>query len=237
MIWFTCKCGKTHGRPETAIGATIFCECGAGVVVPWESTAAEPPAQAVPEIAPALKLEPINLEPLPAQSSPPRPGPSPPARGRRRARQVRRDPNYCFNHERLAKQGACDDCGESFCASCLVTFDEAALCAPCKNYRVKNLQRPVPASNLSWASVLVALFTAALILSLLPAGRLGVPWWSIVALATQMLAATLAVLALRQKGKDAEIAGTPLALTGLLGAVVTTVLIILRTVYTPHPWA
>ena len=61
MIWFSCKqCGKTHGRPETAAGATIFCDCGTGLVVPWESTAAEPAA--VPaELAPP-PLEPVPFE-------------------------------------------------------------------------------------------------------------------------------------------------------------------------------
>ena len=43
MIWFTCKqCGKTHGRPENSVGSLVFCECGAGNTVPWESTVAEP---------------------------------------------------------------------------------------------------------------------------------------------------------------------------------------------------
>ena len=43
MIWFTCKkCGKTHNRPDTAAGTMIFCACGNGNTVPWESTASEP---------------------------------------------------------------------------------------------------------------------------------------------------------------------------------------------------
>src|SRR5262249_16114600 len=43
MIWFSCKqCGKVHGRAENSAGTLVFCDCGQGNTVPWESTAAEP---------------------------------------------------------------------------------------------------------------------------------------------------------------------------------------------------
>ncbi len=196
MIWFSCReCGKTHGRPETAIGATIFCDCGTGLIVPWESTAAEPPQAAAPENSPALKLEPVTFEAAPPGPAPPSPGrptsgpptsgpPShgpPPLRGRKRARVNRRDPAFCFNHEQGPREASCGDCGESFCGACLVAFDGADLCGPCKNYRVKNLQRAIPASNLSIVSLLVALLSGPITIGLLPTGRVGFPWWTLIA--------------------------------------------------------
>ena len=43
MIWFSCnKCGKALGRPESSAGAFIFCDCGQGLTVPWDSTIAPP---------------------------------------------------------------------------------------------------------------------------------------------------------------------------------------------------
>jgi hypothetical protein len=234
MIWFSCKlCGKTHGRPESAVGATIFCECGTGLLVPWESTAAEPPAAPpAPEAPPALKLEPVQFDPVPSK-----PG-TPPLRSRKRGRVGRRDPLFCFNHEEVAKQTTCADCGESFCADCLVTFAGDPLCGPCKNYRVKNLQRTVPPSNLSIVSLLTALLTGLVsVLALaLGGGHSGFPWWSLVALLPQGLAAGLALMALREAERDPKVGGRSLALTGLLSAAVTCVLIVLLTMYSPHLW-
>src|SRR4051812_28695655 len=103
MIWFACKqCGKVHGRPEASAGATVFCDCGQGNLVPWESTAAEPESAPVAD-APALPaLQPLTFEAPPRPSDPgdePRP---------RRARE-RRDPEFCFNHQRVPKVGTCAD--------------------------------------------------------------------------------------------------------------------------------
>ncbi len=70
MIWFNCsKCGKTHGRPENSIGSVVFCECGQGNRVPWESTAPEPPPQPVPAALPGLPASP-TLAPLTFDSPP-----------------------------------------------------------------------------------------------------------------------------------------------------------------------
>jgi hypothetical protein len=55
MIWFTCKkCSKKHGRPDNLVGTMIFCDCGQGNTVPWQSTTApdetppEPPRRPAP---------------------------------------------------------------------------------------------------------------------------------------------------------------------------------------------
>ena len=46
MIFFACKqCGKRFERPNQAAGTLLFCPCGAGTHVPWESTL---PAEEVP---------------------------------------------------------------------------------------------------------------------------------------------------------------------------------------------
>ena len=79
MIWFACKqCGKTHGRPDSAIGATIFCDCGCGLLVPWESTAAEPSTPVIVADMPlAFKLEPVTFDPVASKSELPTPVPPP----------------------------------------------------------------------------------------------------------------------------------------------------------------
>jgi hypothetical protein len=245
MIWFSCKqCGKTHSRPEATAGATIFCECGLGLIVPWESTAAAPPvsppdssalAEAVPDVPPALAPEPVAFGAPQRLETPVGLGPKPP-RVRKRPRAGRRDPQFCFNHEEISKQSACGDCGESFCGACLVSFEGALLCGPCKNYRVKNLQRAVPASNLSILSVLIAFLTAAVALWVLPAGHAGFSRWSLVALLPQGLAAALAILALRQAARDPQTGGVPLALTGLFSSCVTGILILILTMYAAPLW-
>ena len=231
MIWFSCQqCGKTHSRPESASGATIFCECGTGTIVPWESSAAEPSVPPpLPDVPAALKLEPVTFDAVPSK-------PGPPSRARKRARLRRRDPLFCLNHEEVARHGACADCSESFCRGCLVSFDDATLCGPCKNYRVKNLQRALPPSNLAIVSMLLALLSAPVTLAFLPAGHAGFPWLSLLALVPQGLAAALAMLALRGAAKDLHAAGRSLAFTGIVSAAVTTLLIILLTMYTPHSW-
>jgi hypothetical protein len=83
MIWFPCKhCGKVHGRPENSAGTMIFCDCGQGVTVPWESTAAPTapastaelptamPAVEAPALGAAMPLPGPRLEPLKFESVP-----------------------------------------------------------------------------------------------------------------------------------------------------------------------
>lgn len=231
MIWFTCQqCGKTHSRPESASGATIFCACGAGTMVPWESAVAEPPAAApATDVVAVPTLEPVTFEPPPRK-------PSRQPRPRKRGRFERRDPRFCLNHDDAQKQATCADCRESFCGSCLVRLGDTELCGPCKNYRVKNMQRALPPSNLSIVSMLLALLTAPVTLALLPAGRSGFPIWSLLALMPQGLAVVLAGLALREAAKEPQAPGRSLAYTGIVSAAITMGLIALMTLYTPHPW-
>src|SRR5271156_3655754 len=79
MIHFTCKkCGKTHSRPDSTGGTMIFCDCGHGNTVPWESTVAEPanPPMAtsgpkVPDLAP-IQFDPVTIPTPPSAAAPPR---------------------------------------------------------------------------------------------------------------------------------------------------------------------
>lgn len=231
MIWFSCKqCGKVHGRAENSIGATIFCECGQGIVVPWESTVEEPKGPPVPPplswSPPPLKLEPVVFEPPPA-----RPGPPPP--GRRRGRRAQRDPQFCFNHQEVPQQAACADCGENFCLECLVSFQGQSLCAPCKNYRVRLLQRTQPAPRFALLSVSLALLTGPVALCLLPISQRGFPWAALLALVPQLVALVLGSLAWRAADQENSPGGRSLAITGVVTAALTSVVIVLLALHAP----
>ncbi len=198
--------------------------------MPWESTVAEPAAAtSAVEDVPVLNLEPVTFDPAPAKKRPL-------ARRRKRGRLERRDPQFCLNHDDVARQAACADCGESFCGGCLVHLGEAALCGPCKNYRVKSLQRAVPPSNLSIVSMLLTLLSAPVALALLPLGRTGFPLFPLLALVPQALGVGLALLALRDSAQDPQTPGRSLAYTSMVGAGVATALVVLLTLYTPHSW-
>ena len=102
MIWFACpKCSKVLGRPENAAGAMVFCECGHGLTVPWESTAPEPAHVPVAAAPPARRVEPLSFggTAQPAPSSP-----LPPPRASRRRARIEVDSNVCLNHESRAKR-------------------------------------------------------------------------------------------------------------------------------------
>src|SRR5439155_6032950 len=125
-------CQKVLGRPENAIGAMVFCTCGQGLTVPWESMAPEPMHQAAVPLPETARVEPLSFE----SSAPPplMPEPSAPPRVGRRGTRYQHDPNFCFNHDTRPKQKICDDCGLPFCDDCIVTFRGQTLCGPCKNY-------------------------------------------------------------------------------------------------------
>src|SRR5262245_20840905 len=142
MIWFTCKqCGKRHGRPDEMAGSLLFCECGHGNRVPWESTAA----------APELPKETPTPSRPTASPSRPRWAPRP---------QVRpRDPTRCLNHEDVPAAKTCAVCGASFCERCIVSLQGQSVCGPCKNYRLHYLTRPARLSSLALIAMLLGLFS------------------------------------------------------------------------------
>lgn len=238
MIWFTCKqCGKTHGRAETSIGTLIFCECGEGNLVPWESTTAEPPQQPAeppppPPDVPAPKLEPLTFEPPAGARDKPYdvlpPARTPRSRVRRR---VRTDPNVCLNHSATPKKETCADCQEAFCVECLVTFQGETLCGPCKNFRIHALDTPPRLSTFALISVGLALVTGPLPICLVLLGRSSGPYLILPALVPQLAALVLGILALRQTEQSPRVTGWSLALTGLLTASVGSMLTILLAVF------
>src|SRR5262249_19122547 len=102
MIWFACKqCGKRLRQPDSAVGSFIFCDCGTGNRVPWESTLPSPieapPDQPVAEASDTEEDRSSRWR-VPAEI----------------------DPAYCLNHTDVPSELACDDCGEHFCRACTV---------------------------------------------------------------------------------------------------------------------
>lgn len=225
MIWFRCNaCGKTHGRPDNSAGAMIFCECGQGLTVPWESTAA-------PETVPASPL-PATAIPLEKESNLPEVLP----RVRRRSSPRRSDPAYCLNHETVLSQHKCPDCSEAFCGDCVLTFQGTTLCGPCKNYRVRRLLRPPQLSGMALSSALLALiagpvsfFVAAM------AASSGASLVSVLALLPQFAALGLGALALRVTETDAKRSGRSLAITGIVAAGVACVLTMVVSIFANRP--
>jgi hypothetical protein len=225
MIWFTCKqCAKTHGRPESSIGAMVFCECGQGNLVPWESTSASPPESAepaaTPEATPASEKRPVRqFEAVPVdEEREARPGVS---RSRRRSRYAP-DPNFCLNHERIPSQKTCDDCGEAFCRDCTLLFQGVTLCGPCKNHRVRSFQRSPRLSTLALVSVLLALVSAPLAISLV--GAVDNLVVSLIALASQVLVLSAGVLAWQTTDANAKLRGRNLAVTAIVTAGISSCL-------------
>jgi hypothetical protein len=232
MIWFTCpKCGKTHGRPENSIGTMVFCDCGQGNLVPWESTAAEPAPQAP---LPSAELPPLpKLAPLTFDISSPAATPPPVDEASRRRRAEKRDPNFCLNHQGVPKATTCEDCTESFCAACTVTFEGATLCGPCKNFRVRGLEMTPRNSTAATLSALIALVTGgALAFCLLPlAGGPSAIVFSLLAMLPQVVALGLGIRALYLAQKEGRRGSQAWAITGVTAAALCVVLTVMLNVY------
>ncbi|MCC6417411.1 MAG: hypothetical protein IT429_04100 [Gemmataceae bacterium] len=232
MIWFACKqCGKKHSRPASSIGTMIFCECGQGNSVPWESTTEPPPVAPIPDplpTMPAPRLEPIPIgeERVPSADRP-RPARRPP--GPRR-----RDPRFCFNHDDVASFRPCAACGEAFCGECVVEFQGATLCGPCKNFRVHTLQKPPGVSGKAVSSVLVTSFTwlFGIYLTLL-ALQAGLQVVGLVVVLAHLVALVLGALALRDTETNPRVSGRSLAVTGVVAGGAGVVLMLLLTLFPP----
>lgn len=229
MIWFSCtQCGKTHGRPDTSAGTMIFCTCGQGNTVPWESTASEPAAAPVLVELPAVPpLDPVTFDPPPAgppaEAPPPLPLPEEDDAPRRRRRGERRDPDFCFNHQHVPRVGTCADCGEAFCADCLVELQGSTLCGPCKNFRARRMELPPVSPTQASISLLLALIAGPLALCLIPYATV----LSLLALVPLALAIGLGAWALRSSEKDTRVGGQSLAITGIATAAVMSLLTVL----------
>lgn len=236
MIWFLCKsCGKSHGRPEASVGSLVFCECGQGNQVPWESTAPPPADQEARTGVPIL--EPLKFE---QSRREPRSDAAPPyrdegderreRRSRRPGRKFRIDPSFCLNHNQLPSRTTCRDCGEAFCSDCVIEVEGDTLCGPCKNFRVRSWQQPPRVSGFALFSVLVALVGLFGILAV----RSNVSTTlCIIALLPQALALTLGGMGLRAVERNPALGGRSLAITGVLLAGTSIFLTVLFAFFTP----
>lgn len=235
MIWFKCKsCGKTLSRADSLVGTMIFCACGQGITVPWNSTAPEVSLDSdeIPVLqqrAIPILIEEEEREARPAQKLPPTPPTGEALPQKKRRTHKRNNPAYCFNHDELGSETVCDDCKLSFCNACVVDFQGYILCGPCKNFRLR--PRAAPKRLASWAIValVVGLVSTPLgfCISALPlTARLqgqGSPGLTVVALLLALVPAGAACwlgrFALRQLDREPLLAGRGLAYSGLLAGV------------------
>ena len=223
MIWFACKkCGKTHGRAESLSGTLVFCECSFGNRVPWSSTVAEPAPSA-------------NPEPIPLPAARPRPQPAreddsrPYDRPLRRREPRRANDRYCLNHEDAPSEFTCHDCKAAFCAGCVVTLQGQTVCGPCKNFRVRGMNRPPKMSSLSIVTLVVGLVGGPVTFCLnnfnvsaqqtSPSVAVAVAL-SVVGLILPAGSLALAWLALREMDAKPNTGGRSLALTGAASGVI-----------------
>jgi hypothetical protein len=244
MIWFSCpKCGKALSRPETSAGAFVFCDCGQGAVVPWDSTIPPPaqpvPAQPVPAAPPPLRPIPVSEEQIPVpRRPPPPPGSAPPplpgTRDIRRRAPENRVQGQCFNHQDRQVVRKCDACGEGFCTDCLVLLKGETLCGPCKNYRLKQTDNPPALSTKATTGVILAIATAPVVLCLWPFGANAFAVLvAMLGLIAQLAAVVLGVLALRETEADPRIAGRSLAITTLLTGGLASVVTVMFVLFGP----
>lgn len=247
MIWFACKkCNKTHSRPEASAGTMVFCECGHGNTVPWESTAAPPAAPPItvptpkgPDLGP-IQFDPVTI-PTPPSSSGGSPRPTtylPPSstydedeRSYRRGRGEKRDPDFCFNHQRRPKLQTCAECEQAFCGDCLVRFQGQMYCGPCKNFLARRTELPPSASSIAHASLLISLLAGPLTMCMLlwkpDNGVVHVA--SLLLLAPQLVALGLGLWALRDAEREHKGGGQWVALSGVTVASLTCVMALLMT--------
>lgn len=234
MIVFACwQCGKHFERPENAAGTLVFCDCGAGVTVPWESAAASPPVPLA-----------IPIEQLPRPQQPEQPMPFPwTAWEAPQTVIAHRDPAFCFNHQRLPSEQTCSQCGEKFCKDCVVVLLGKNYCGPCKNFYLRGLQHPPRVSITAICSPLLALLTApaALFILVLIGGMgalaaqggnnsSGVAWvlalFGLLAVLVQAVAFGLGAYSLWHVETNPRLSGRSLAITGLVTALVGGLLVV-----------
>lgn len=248
MIWFTCKkCQKVHSRSDSSAGTMIFCDCGNGNTVPWESTTTPPVAPPVVVAPKVPDLAPIQFEPGASTGGPPATNPpksssypsssypkDPPPleeedRPYRRGRTEKRDPDYCFNHQRRPKADACTDCEEAFCRDCMVHFQGVLLCGPCKNFRARREELPPAPSTMASASVLISLIAGPLVMCLLLASPSSdsLRVLGYLSLLPQFLALGLGIWSLREAELERKGGGQWVSVTGIATSGLTCVLMLM----------
>jgi hypothetical protein len=131
----------------------------------------------------------------------------------------RRDPAACLNHAGSPSAHTCPDCGEAFCPRCLVEFQRLRLCGPCKNFRVRRLQRPPRAAGLAVGALVAGLVCAPVVFcgTLMAVGAReprGILVGGAVGMVLGAAAVVLGVAGLRQAEGATGRGGQGMALTG-----------------------
>ncbi len=247
MIWFSCtNCQKTLGRPESSAGAFVFCDCGQGLVVPWDSTAAPPvgppPLEAPPPQPPPLTAVPVGEEQIPMARRPPS-APNPPplpdwgedTSRRRTSAPQHRNPGQCFNHQDRPVKHKCADCQEGFCDDCVVQFQGKTLCGPCKNFRLRRTDKTSNLSGKALSALIVAMAAAPTVACLWPFGLNAlVVMVALLALLAQLAAVVLGSLALWDTEHNPRLAGKALAITSVLTGGVSGLLTVFFMLFGPR---
>jgi hypothetical protein len=236
MIWFTCKkCGKKHGRADNLSGTLVFCDCGQGNPVPWQSTTSPPEAPPEPPRRPAPPPPPRprpfddrdrdrDRPPLPPPLDDPREGDL----LRRRKSNVfrRRRPGFCLNHDDVATDKTCADCKEPFCPNCLIELQGQTLCGPCKNFRIRGLNRPARVPGMAVVAMVVGLVSGpvSFCLTLVGNGQAGgvalTVLMSMVGLVLPVGGLVVSWIALREIETKPNLGGRGLAMTGATSSLV-----------------
>jgi hypothetical protein len=147
----------------------------------------------------------------------------------RRGRTEKRDPDYCFNHQRRPKVESCAECEQNFCADCLVKFQGVLLCGPCKNFRSRREELPPAASTIANASLIITMIAGPLMICLLLSRPGDTPMrvLSWLSLLPQLLALGLGIWALREAERDRKGGGQWVALTGVATSSLTCLMMLL----------
>jgi predicted Zn finger-like uncharacterized protein len=191
-----------------------------------------PPAQPAPAPAPSksqpIPVVPAALPPSKSQPIPVRPTPKPTAPGAIPvAEPVPRRPAVrrrlrCFNHGNTPAAHRCAECGEPFCTACLVTLQKKNVCGPCKDFRLRPLERPPRTSVLAIFALALGLASApfGLCLTLLQQTIYPAAWaHTILVGLTGLCAAFLALMtganAFRAIARTAKLRGHVVAAVGM----------------------
>src|SRR5262249_29219440 len=127
------------------------------------------------------------------------------------------NPGQCFNHQDRPVLHKCEDCGEGFCADCVIRFQGKILCGPCKNFRLRRTDRTATLSGKALTALILALCAAPAVACLWPFGMNGiVAVMAILALLVQMGATVLGALAIRETENNPKLGGRALAITSVL---------------------
>lgn len=154
----------------------VFCACGQGNRVPWNTTQDIPDAipAALPVPVPESRAKPMReAQPAPSSPSPSEQASALPVPARRAGRLLGKvHPDFCYHHDEVPRSLTCSACQLPFCEACIVTLEGKQLCGPCKNFRVSSpgqARRLLPLSAIAFV-VAFASGPVALTLSFAAAG-------------------------------------------------------------------